>query len=129
MATTEAERDSLDWETQIGVRPMKNKILIDIYDTGEETISVGGKPFFLLGDNNVKSHHNTVDGKHPGIRPRWARVLAVSKEAHQDGVQLGDHVLCATMSWSKKIPRPDGEGFFSVVDSSDIVFIDETKRS
>lgn len=114
--------------SSIGVHPLKGRVLIDIFDTGEETIKLGGKDFILLGDNDLKSHHKTVEAKHPGIRDRWATVLAVSDQAEEDGLQLGDTVLCEKLTWSRKIPHPDGVTKFSMIESKDILFIDLDKR-
>lgn len=111
----------------IGVRPLRG-CFIDIYDTGDAVITVGGKPFYLLGDNHLKSHHNTMEAKHPGIRPRWAEILAVSQKAYDEGLRVGMHVLCEQLKWTQKLwNRADTGKPMSWIDHNDIMLVDDSK--
>jgi len=76
---------------------------VNIYDTGEGTIDLGGgKKLILLNDVSFADNHLTSSqSSHPGIRPRWAVVVAVNQYAKDLGINLGDKVLCDTMKWSR----------------------------
>lgn len=85
------------------IRPTHDGIFIDIVDRDVTHKDLGnGKVLHLLADDNFGSAHNPMMGKHPGQRPRWARVWAVGPEA-DDVVQPGDLVLCDELKWGRKI--------------------------
>jgi len=113
-------------QTQIGILPTKGRILIDIFDTGEKVIKLGGKDFIILGDTKLESHHTTMENSHPGIRPRWAKILATSIEAEKDGLKVGDVVLCEQLRWSRKLKYNDV--VFSMIPVEDVIVVDETVR-
>jgi hypothetical protein len=89
------------------VRPTHDFLFIDIVDREVTTKDLGnGKVLHLLPDDTFGPNrpHNPVTSPHPGVRPRWARVLAIGPEVHKGDVHLGDLVLCDTMKWSRGIP-------------------------
>src|SRR6185437_12792757 len=56
-------------------------------------------------------NYRGYDVKHRGIRPRFANIIALGNDALEDGLRMGDRVLCDTMKWSRKIPfQRDGLG-------------------
>lgn len=115
------------------VRPTHDFLFIDIVDRDQTTKDLGnGKVLHLLSDDTFGPNrpHNPVNSRHPGVRPRWARVLAIGPEVHEGDVQLGDLVLCDTMKWSRSIPL--GRIGLTVVNFwriniSDILLIDSNK--
>lgn len=111
-------------DSSIGVRVIKDHILVDIYDTGERVIKLGGKDFIIMGDDKLKSHHNVIDGdSHPGIRPRWAIVLSASDYAEETGIRVGDKVLIDNMKWTRAI-RYSGENQCWRVHVDDVLLVD-----
>lgn len=118
--------------TLIGVRPLKDQVLVEIYDRGGQTIDLGnGKQILTLVDDSFENYRQP-DLKHSGIRPRWATVIALSEEAEQDGLRLGDDVLCDTMKWSRGIGyQRDGFGSymrFWRIGSEDILVVNQDDR-
>lgn len=112
-----------------GLRPLRG-IFVDIYDDGAQTIKLGGKDFLLVGDNSMNSVHNVKDGKHPGIRPRWAEIAAVSPDAWDQGFRVGQHVLLDTLKWSRKMyTRPDNGRQISWIACEDVLLLDEEKSA
>lgn len=95
----------------INFRPVNDNVLVVIYDDGQDTVSMGGKQFILLDDtsfDNFRSKSTTES--HPGIRPRWAMVVATSPKAESDyGIYVGDKVLCDSLKWSRGV-HVDNEG-------------------
>lgn len=86
------------------VRPTHDSVFVDIVDREVTQKQLGnGKVLHLLGDDTFGLHDPTSGTQHSGIRPRWARVLAVGPETHGD-VALGDLVLCDYGKWSRGIP-------------------------
>lgn len=115
--------------SHFGLRPLRG-VFIDIYDTGEKTITLGGKDFILFGDNEVQGRHNPMNGTHPGIRPRWAEVVAVSPQAYDEGFRVGQHVLCDTLKWTRKLyTRPDNGRQISWIPCADVLLVDEEKSA
>jgi co-chaperonin GroES (HSP10) len=109
----------------IGVTPLHNRVLVGIYDDGDTTMQLGGKTFFLLDDTNFGNDRDTHT-KHPGIRPRWAMVLAVSNKVHEVGdVSVGDKVYLDKLTWSRGVNAPIDGGSHKVwsVDVEDILVV------
>lgn len=111
------------------VRPMYNGVFIDIIDRDITTKDLGnGKVLHLLNDDAFTGPHDPMTSTHPGIRPRWARVLAIGPKC--DGsVKLGDLVLCDTLKWSRKIPLGrDGQTvvYFWSIKEEDIIMVDDS---
>lgn len=96
------------------LRPTHDGVIIDIVDRNVTQKDLGdGKVLHLISDDSfVERVHNAMDHKHPGIRPRWARVLAVGPDTTE--VQPGDLVLCDTLKWGRKFPlgRDNGQVVF-----------------
>jgi hypothetical protein len=114
--------------SHIGLRPLKG-VFIEIYDTGDKVIQVGGKDFYILTDNDIAAKwHNPMGGTHPGLRSRWAEILAVSKSAYESGLRPGHHVYCEQLKWTRKYwNRPDNGKPMSWIDLKDILGVDEEK--
>jgi hypothetical protein len=87
------------------VRPIHDFVFIDIIDRNVTTKDLGGgKVIHLLSDDTFGTGpHDSMHSRHPGIRPRWARVIAVGPEA-EDDVEVGDLILCDTLKWGHGIP-------------------------
>jgi len=90
-------------KSMIGIKPLGERVLVGIFDDGETTMMLGGKKFYLLGDDTDRlgrSHEQ----KHPGIRPRWGMILATSDTVHRIGdVQVGDKVLMDQLKWTRGV--------------------------
>lgn len=87
----------------INAKALRNDILVDIYDDGEETIELApGRKFILLDDSQFARDRDGSES-HAGIRPRWAKVLATSDYAEETGIEVGMKVLCDTMKWFRGI--------------------------
>jgi len=111
--------------SEINARPLGKDILVDIYDDGEENIDVGGgKKLILLSDTSFGRSIDSVEGKHPGIRPRWARVLATTDYAEDAGLSIGMKVLCDTMKWSRGVAYEEDKKLWRIP-VEDILGIDD----
>ena len=91
-------------KTIMGHRPLGDYMLVNIFDDGDTTIDLGGGvEFIMLSDSMFGEDHmkRSVDDSHPGIRPRWAMVMATSDQAEEFGINIGDKVLCEQMRWSR----------------------------
>lgn len=87
------------------LKPTHDGVFIDIVDRDVTQKDLGGgKVLHLLSDDAFTGPHNAMAQKHPGIRPRWARVLGLGPDVHGDDVKVGDLVLCDTMKWGRKFP-------------------------
>jgi hypothetical protein len=112
------------------VRPLHDFLYIDIVDRDVTQKDLGnGKVLHLLHDDTFSSTgpRDSIAGKHPGIRPRWARVLRVGPEV-EDDVAEGDLVLCDTLKWGRAVPlgRDDLKIVnFWRINIDDILLIDE----
>lgn len=85
------------------VRPTHDGVFIDIVDRDVTKKDLGGgKVLHLIADDGFSGPHNPMMHQHPGIRPRWARVLEVGPDV--DEVAVGDLVLCDTLKWGRRIP-------------------------
>lgn len=93
--------------TIIGVRPLRERVLVDIYDDGSKPMRVGGKVFWSPADDRFGPddirHATTADNRHPGIRPRWAIVVGTSPEAEAAGIKVGQKVFLDTMKWTRGV--------------------------
>lgn len=89
--------------SMIGIKPLHERILVGIYDDGETYLMLGGKKFWLLGDDTDRLGRS-VEQKHPGIRPRWGVVLAVPDVVQETGdVKVGQKVLLDELKWSRGV--------------------------
>lgn len=88
----------------IGMRPVGDYVLICIFDDGDESIDIGGGKRLIVGlrDTEFDSVHNSIDGKHPGIRGRWALVVGTNNQT-PDTFKLGDKVFCEELKWSRGV--------------------------
>jgi len=117
-------------KTEIGVFPLGDAIYVDIYDTGAKQINVGkGKFIITLHDTDFGTdtfHKNTSKThKHPGIRPRWARVIATNEESEKT-VKVGDKVFLDELKWSAPCPIPGyPDRKFYRIETKDILAVDD----
>ena len=86
----------------IKMRPIGDYVLIYIFDDGDDSIDIGGGKRLIIGlrDTEFDSPHNSIDGKHPGIRGRWAMVVGTN-ELTPDVFKVGDKVFCDELKWSR----------------------------
>jgi len=82
-------------QSRVLIRPIKNKVIVDIIDQGEDII----KGIIRLND----------DFKETGIRPREAVVLAVGPEG-KDEIDVGEHILIPHGDWTRKFKVPCEDG-------------------
>ena len=80
---------------KILLRPIKNKVIVDIIDQGEDMV----KGIIRLND----------DFKESGIRPREAVVLAVGPDV-KDDLKVGQHILIPHGDWTRKFKVPCADG-------------------
>ena len=86
------------------IHPTHDGVIVDIIDRDVTQKNLGdGKVLHLIADDSFGSHNPVTGGQHSGIRPRWARVLAVGPDVY-DRVQIGDLVLCDYGKWSRGFP-------------------------
>ena len=102
-------------------------MLVNIYDTGEGTIDLGGgKKLILLNDVSFADGHlASSQSSHPGIRPRWAVVVGTNQFSKDRGINLGDKVLCDTMTWSRGFEYDNRGNKTWRVPTEDILLVDE----
>jgi hypothetical protein len=115
-------------ESIIGIRPIKDWVLVDIYDDGERlTRFAGGKKFWLPSDDKFDHHaiKRGTDHKHSGIRPRWAMVVAVGEHAEQRGIAVGQKVLCDEMKWTRGFQNTVTNARAWAIKTEDILLVDE----
>src|SRR4051812_36515447 len=83
------------------IRPIHDGVFVDIVDRDVTQKDLGnGKVLHLIADDDFGFHNPMSGATHPGIRPRWARVLAVGPEA-EGIVNAGDLVLCDYGKWRR----------------------------
>ena len=118
-------------ETTITARPVENNedVLVDIYDDGGQTVSLGkGKaPLILLPDDTFGRDFDQASeySRHPGIRPRWGRVLATTKFAEKLGIKVGDKVLLDTMKWSRGVVYDEDGRKLWRIKADDVLVVDD----
>ena len=116
------------------VRPRHDFLFIDIIDRNVTTKDLGGgKVLHLLSDDSFgpQGPHNSIEARHPGVRPRWARVLEIGPEV-EDNIKVGDLVLCDTLKWGHGVPygRVGLEVvYFWRINVKDILVIDDAASS
>ncbi len=89
----------------IGLKSLRDKVLVYIYDDGANSIDIGDGKRLITGlvDTEFNGiYKDQVDGKHPGIRGRWAMVVGVSEDTPMD-IKLGDKVFLEQMKWRRGI--------------------------
>jgi len=86
------------------ITPTHDGVIVDIVDRDvTQKQLANGRVLHLLPDDTFGAHNPTSGITHSGIRPRWARVLAVGPEV-QGEVAVGDLVLCDYGKWSRGFP-------------------------
>lgn len=76
------------------VRAIRDQVLVDIFDQGEQTTKAG----LIIPDDDFTER---------GVRPRQATVLALGPNAIDQGIELGDTVLIDHGDWSRKVEFDD----------------------
>ena len=114
-------------ESTISLNTLGKYVLVNIYDTGEGTIDLGGgKKLILLNDVSFADDNLTSSqSSHPGIRPRWAVVVAVNQYAKDRGIRVGDKVLCDTMKWSRAFEYDARGNRTWRIPAEDIMLVDD----
>ncbi len=86
------------------ITPTHDGVIVDIVDRDvTQKKLANGKVLHLISDDTFGAHDPTSGTTHSGIRPRWARVLAVGPKTHGEVVP-GDLVLCDYGKWSRGFP-------------------------
>ena len=117
-------------ESLLPLRTLKNRknILVDIYDDGAQTVSLGEgkKPLILLPDDTFGRDFDNASeySRHPGIRPRWAMVVATTEHAEKAGIKVGDKVLMDTMKWTRGVEYVEGRRVWSI-EVEDVLLVDD----
>lgn len=116
-------------ESMIRVRATKNRVLVDIYDDGEEFIQMkGGYKFIMLDDTSFghDTRHKKSTEAHTGNRCRWGMVVATSKEAEQENLKIGDKVYLDALKWTRGFEyNPDTHDKIWSIPVADILGVDE----
>ena len=88
----------------VGWKPVRDRVLVYIYDDGNTTIDIGGGKRLItsLTDTHFDSIHNVTDTSHPGLRARWAMVIGINEHT-PEGIKLGDKVLLEQMKWRRGV--------------------------
>ncbi len=115
-----------DTHSLVGLKPLQNKVLVYIYDDGNNSIDIGeGKRLITsLADTLFDSVHEVIDGKHPGIRSRWAMVIGIANNTPND-IKLGAKVLLAEMKWRRGIYATNSGHRIWDIPFHDILVVDE----
>jgi hypothetical protein len=94
-----------DKHSLVGLKPLKERVLVCIHDDGDTSIDLGDGKRLITGlvDTDFNGiYKDQVDGKHPGIRARWAMVIGINDDTPDD-IKLGDKVLLEQMKWRRGI--------------------------
>jgi co-chaperonin GroES (HSP10) len=84
--------------TELGIRPKRDWIFIDIDDRGAKILKSG----LIQLDDDMR------DG---GIRPRWTTVLSVGEAvAEETGIKPGDRLLLEHLGWTRPFHHETPEG-------------------
>ena len=114
------ERNSL-----VGWKPVRDRVLVYIYDDGNNSIDIGGGKRLITGltDTNFDSLHDVTDGKHPGIRARWAMIVGIN-EYTPEGIKLGDKVLLEQMKWRRGVYATTNQRIWDIA-ADDVLVVDD----
>ena len=112
------------------ITPVGDWVFIDIFDKGRPPKKIGDKTLYFLEDDTISGNpltDNAVSGQHPGIRPRYAKVLAVNEKSKEAGLAVGDTVLCDYGKWTRKmnVPGLKDDEFVWTIRHQDILTIVE----
>lgn len=119
----------------IGLKPLRDRVLVFIYDDGQNSIDIGDGKRLITGlvDTEFNGiYKDQVDGKHPGIRARWAMVVGVNEETPSD-IKAGDKVFLEQMKWRRGITASNhGQrvwdiSFHDILGTDDAGFDDQEK--
>ncbi len=94
-----------DNHSLVGLKPLRDRVLVYIYDDGENSIDIGDGKRLITGlvDTEFNGiYEDQVDGKHPGIRSRWAMVIGINDDTPDD-IKLGDKVFLEELKWRRGI--------------------------
>ena len=79
------------------LRPLRDRVFVTDIERGERHLGSG-----IIIPND--------DGKNSGIRPRWARILAIGKDIKDDELEVGKWVLLEHGRWTREIVHIDDDG-------------------
>ena len=115
-----------DSQSLVGLRPLNNRVLVCIYDDGDNSIDIGdGKRLITsLKDTEFDGLHDVTDGKHPGIRARWALVIGINDETPSE-IKLGSKVFLEQMKWRRGVTATRNGHRVWDIDFNDILVVDE----
>lgn len=114
-------------ENLVPIRSILPKtVLVYIYDDGDDSIDLGDGRRLITGINDTmfQSVHNPVDGKHVGIRGRWAIIVATKEDTPAE-FQPGTKVFCDEMKWARGFCFDDTLRKVNTIPYEDIILIDE----
>jgi co-chaperonin GroES (HSP10) len=119
----------------IGLKPLRDRVLVYIYDDGQNSIDIGDGKRLITGlvDTEFNGiYKDQIDGKHPGIRARWAMVVGVNEDTPSD-IKAGDKVFLEQMKWRRGITASNrGQrvwdiSFHDILGTDDAGFDDQEK--
>lgn len=116
-----------DKQSLVGLKPLNDRVLVFIYDDGDTSLDIGdGKRLITsLRDTEFDSLHDVTDGKHPGIRSRWAMVIGVNDETPKE-IKLRDKVLLEQMKWRRGITATNAGQRVWDIAFDDILVVDDS---
>ncbi len=116
-----------DQYSLVGLKPVKERVLVFIYDDGDNSVDLGNGKRLITGlvDTEFNGiYKDQVDGQHPGIRDRWAMVIGIN-ESTPEGIKLKDKVLLEKMKWRRGIMATNGGQRVWDIAADDILVVDD----
>jgi len=116
-----------DQYSLVGLKPVRDRVLVCIYDDGDNSVDLGNGKRLITGlaDTEFNGiYKDQVDGKHPGIRDRWAMVIGIN-EYTPEGIKLKDKVLLEKMKWRRGIMATNGGQRVWDIAADDILVVDD----
>ena len=110
----------------LNIVPVRDEyILVLIYDDGKISLDLGnGKSLEMIGDSDFSTHN--AEDRHPGLRERWAMVLATKGDkAGDQGIKVGDKVLLTKLEWSRGLEAPDSGVRFARIGLEHVILVDD----
>ncbi len=113
-------------ENLVPFRPVGERVIVFIYDDGMNSVDLGNGTRLITGlqDTNFDSLHDVTDGRHPGLRARWALVTAVNEHT-PDYVKVGDKVLLDQLKWRRGLVAGEGGRKIWDIPVEDILLVDD----
>ena len=113
-------------ENLVPFRPIQDRVLVYIYDDGTSSLDLGNGTRLITGlrDTDFDSLHDVSDGRHPGLRPRWAMIIGVNEHT-PDFLQLGDKVLLDQLKWRRGVFAGEAGRKIWDIPVEDILLVDD----